>query len=106
MPEEFINPTEKGVRESLDKGVLAGFPLVDIKVTLYDGSYHEVDSSEIAFKIAGAMALQEASKRAKLVLLEPIMKLEIITPFILYFLQITSNSLNSCWFISRSLREA
>ena len=80
VPEEFINPTEKGVRESLDKGVLAGFPLVDIKVTLYDGSYHEVDSSEIAFKIAGAMALQEASKRAKLVLLEPIMKLEIITP--------------------------
>ncbi len=80
VPEEFINPTEKGVREALDKGVLAGFPLVDIKVTLYDGSYHEVDSSEIAFKIAGAMALQEASKRAKLVLLEPIMKLEVITP--------------------------
>jgi len=80
VPEEFINPTEKGVREALDKGVLAGFPLVDIKVTLYDGSYHEVDSSEIAFKIAGAMALQEASRRAKLVLLEPIMKLEIITP--------------------------
>ncbi len=80
VPEEFINPTEKGVREALDKGVLAGFPLVDIKVTLYDGSYHEVDSSEIAFKIAGAMALQEASKRAKLVLLEPIMKLDIITP--------------------------
>ncbi|MDP3697550.1 MAG: elongation factor G [Candidatus Taylorbacteria bacterium] len=80
IPEEFINPTEKGVREALDKGVLAGFPLVDIKVTLYDGSYHEVDSSEIAFKIAGAMALQEASKRAKLTLLEPIMKLEVITP--------------------------
>lgn len=80
IPEEFINPTEKGVREALDKGVLAGFPLVDIKVTLYDGSYHEVDSSEIAFKIAGAIALQEASKRAKLVLLEPIMKLEVIVP--------------------------
>ena len=80
IPEEFINPTEKGVKEALDKGVLAGFPLVDIQVTLYDGSYHEVDSSEIAFKIAGAMALQEASKRAKLILLEPIMKLEIITP--------------------------
>jgi len=80
IPEEFINPTEKGVREALDKGVLAGFPLVDIKVTLYDGSYHEVDSSEIAFKIAGAIALQEAAKRAKLSLLEPIMKLEIITP--------------------------
>jgi len=80
IPEEFINPTEKGIKEALDKGVLAGFPLVDIQVTLYDGSYHEVDSSEIAFKIAGAMALQEASKRAKLILLEPIMKLEIITP--------------------------
>ena len=80
VPEEFINPTEKGVKEALDKGVLAGFPLVDIQVTLYDGSYHEVDSSEIAFKIAGAMALQEAAKRAKLTLLEPIMKLEIITP--------------------------
>ncbi|OGN00355.1 MAG: translation elongation factor G [Candidatus Yanofskybacteria bacterium RIFCSPHIGHO2_02_FULL_41_29] len=80
IPEEFINPTEKGVREAMDKGVLAGFPLVDIKVTLYDGSYHEVDSSEIAFKIAGAIALQEVSKRAKLVLLEPIMKLEVITP--------------------------
>ena len=80
IPEEFINPTEKGIKEALDKGVLAGFPLVDIQVTLYDGSYHEVDSSEIAFKIAGTMALQEASKRAKLILLEPIMKLEIITP--------------------------
>lgn len=80
VPEEFINPTEKGVREALDKGVVAGFPLVDMKVTLYDGSYHEVDSSEIAFKIAGTMALQEASKRAKPVILEPIMKLEVITP--------------------------
>ena len=80
IPEEFINPTEKGVREALDKGVLAGFPLVDVMVTLFDGSYHEVDSSEIAFKIAGAMALQEVSRRAKLVLLEPIMKLEVITP--------------------------
>jgi len=80
IPEEFINPTEKGIKEALDKGVLAGFPLVDIQVTLYDGSYHEVDSSEIAFKIAGTIALQEASKRAKLILLEPIMKLEIITP--------------------------
>lgn len=80
IPEEFINPTEKGVREALDKGVLAGFPLVDLKVTLYDGSYHEVDSSEIAFKIAGTIALQEASKRAKLAILEPIMKLEVIVP--------------------------
>ena len=80
IPEEFISPVEKGVREALDKGVMAGFPIVDLKVTLYDGSYHEVDSSEIAFKIAGAMALQEVVKRAKLALLEPIMKLEIITP--------------------------
>ncbi|OGM99756.1 MAG: translation elongation factor G [Candidatus Yanofskybacteria bacterium RIFCSPHIGHO2_01_FULL_39_8b] len=80
VPEEYIKPTEKGVLEAMDKGVLAGFPLVDMKVTLYDGSYHEVDSSEIAFKIAGAIALQEAVKRAKLTLLEPIMKLEIIVP--------------------------
>lgn len=80
IPEEFINPSEKGVREALDKGVLAGFPLVDLKVTLYDGSYHDVDSSEIAFKIAAGMALQEGAKRAKPVILEPIMKVEIITP--------------------------
>ena len=80
IPEEFINPTEKGVREAMDKGVLAGFPLVDIKVTLYDGSYHEVDSSEIAFKIAGAMALHEAAKHAKPVILEPIMKVQSIVP--------------------------
>ncbi len=80
IPEEFISPSEKGVREAMDKGVVAGFPMVDMKVTLYDGSYHEVDSSEIAFKIAASMALQEAAKRAKPVLLEPIMKVEIIVP--------------------------
>ncbi|KKS13851.1 MAG: Elongation factor G [Candidatus Yanofskybacteria bacterium GW2011_GWA1_41_6] len=80
IPEEFITPVEKGVKEALDKGVVAGFPVVDIQVTLYDGSYHEVDSSEIAFKIAGAMAFQEAVKRAKPILLEPIMKVEIIVP--------------------------
>ena len=80
IPEEFITPVEKGVKEALDKGVLAGFPIVDLQVTLYDGSYHDVDSSEIAFKIAGAMALQEAIKRAKPILLEPIMKVEIIVP--------------------------
>jgi len=80
IPEEFVKPTEKGIQEAMDKGVVAGFPLVDMKVTLYDGSYHEVDSSEIAFKIAGQMALQEASKRAKPVLLEPIMKVEVIVP--------------------------
>ncbi|MEX2090646.1 MAG: elongation factor G [Candidatus Paceibacterota bacterium] len=80
VPQEFITPTEKGVKEALEKGVVAGFPMVDVKVTLYDGSYHDVDSSEIAFKIAGAMAFQEAAKRAKPILLEPIMKVEIITP--------------------------
>ena len=80
VPEEFITPTERGIREAMDKGVVAGFPLVDLQVSLYDGSYHEVDSSEIAFKIAGAMALQEAVKRAKPVLLEPIMKVEIVMP--------------------------
>ena len=80
IPQEFIPAVEKGVREALEKGVLAGFPIVDIKVTLYDGSYHEVDSSEIAFKIAAAIALQEGAKRAKPVLLEPIMKLEVIVP--------------------------
>ncbi len=80
VPQEYIAPTEKGVKEAIEKGVLAGFPLVDVKVSLYDGSYHEVDSSEMAFKIAGAMAFQEAAKRAKLVLLEPIMKVEVITP--------------------------
>jgi len=80
IPEEFINPSEKGVREALDKGVVAGFPMVDVKATLYDGSYHDVDSSEIAFKIAASIAMQEASRRAKPILLEPIMKVEIIMP--------------------------
>ena len=80
IPQEFIPAVEKGVREALDRGVVAGFPLVDLKVTLYDGSYHDVDSSEIAFKVAASMALQEASKRAKPVILEPIMKVEVIVP--------------------------
>jgi len=80
IPQEFIPAIEKGVKEATDKGVLAGYRLVDLSVTLYDGSYHDVDSSEIAFKIAGAMALQEATKRAKLVLLEPNMRLQVITP--------------------------
>jgi translation elongation factor EF-G len=71
---------KKGVKEALDKGVVAGYPMVDIEVTLYDGSYHDVDSSEVAFKIAGSKALQAASKRAKPVLLEPIMKLEVVIP--------------------------
>jgi len=80
VPKEFIKPTEKGVIEAMDKGVVAGYPLVDMEVTLFDGSYHEVDSSEFAFKIAGSMALQHAAKAAKPVILEPIMKTEVITP--------------------------
>ncbi|MEK7503193.1 MAG: elongation factor G, partial [Patescibacteria group bacterium] len=80
IPQEFIPAVEKGIRESLDKGVLAGFPLVDIQAKLYDGSYHEVDSSEAAFKIAGSMALKEAIKRASPVILEPVMKVEVVTP--------------------------
>jgi len=80
IPSEFIPAVGKGVKGAMDKGVLAGYPLVDLKVTLYDGSYHEVDSSEIAFKIAGSAALQNAAKQAKPVLLEPIMKLEVVTP--------------------------
>ncbi|KKQ76266.1 MAG: Elongation factor G [Parcubacteria group bacterium GW2011_GWC1_38_6] len=80
IPREFIPAVEKGIKEAMGKGVLAGYPLVDMEVTLYDGSYHDVDSSEVAFKIAGSMALQEATRKAKLVILEPIMKLEVITP--------------------------
>ena len=80
IPQEFIPAVQKGVKEAIDKGVVAGYPLVDMVVTLYDGSYHEVDSSEIAFKIAGSMALQSASKKAKAILLEPIMKLEVVVP--------------------------
>ncbi|KKW31079.1 MAG: Elongation factor G [Parcubacteria group bacterium GW2011_GWC2_52_8c] len=80
IPQEFIPAVEKGVKEATEKGVLAGYPLVDVRVTLYDGSFHEVDSSEAAFKIAGSMALQEAAKRAKLVILEPIMRVEVTTP--------------------------
>ncbi len=80
IPSEFIPAIEKGVKEAMEKGVLAGYPLVDMNVAVYDGSYHEVDSSEIAFKIAGSMALQAAVKQADLTLLEPIMKLEVTTP--------------------------
>ena len=80
IPQEFIPACEKGVKEAMDKGVLAGYPLVDMSCALYDGSFHEVDSSEIAFKIAGSMALQSACKRAKPILLEPIMRLEVIVP--------------------------
>jgi elongation factor G len=80
IPSEFIPAVEKGVVEKLEKGILAGFPVTDIKVTVYDGSYHEVDSSEIAFKIAGSLAVEEAAKRANLILLEPIMNVEVSTP--------------------------
>jgi len=80
IPNEFIPAVEKGVREAMDQGVVAGFRLVDMKVTLFDGSYHDVDSSEVAFKIAGSMALKEAVRRAEPQLLEPIMKVEVIVP--------------------------
>jgi elongation factor G len=80
IPGEFIPSVEKGVIEAMEKGVLLGYPLVDLQVTLYDGSYHDVDSSDIAFKIAGSMALQDGVKKAGLVLLEPIMKMEVTVP--------------------------
>jgi elongation factor G len=80
IPREFIPAIEKGVKEALENGVLAGYSLVDIAVAVYDGSFHEVDSSELAFKIAGSMALQSAVKQADNILLEPIMKVEVTTP--------------------------
>lgn len=80
VPKEFIGPTEAGIKEACEAGVLAGYPMLDIKVTLFDGSYHEVDSSEMAFKIAGSMAFKNAVMKANPVLLEPMMKVEITTP--------------------------
>ena len=80
IPKEFINPIEKGIKEAMDKGVVAHYPMVDVEVTLYDGSYHEVDSSEFAFKIAGSMAFQAAAKRSKPVIIEPVMKMEVVVP--------------------------
>ena len=80
IPREYIPAVEKGVREAMEKGVVAGYPLVDIRVTLYDGSFHEVDSSELAFKIAGSIALQDGAKKAGAYILEPIMKLEVVVP--------------------------
>jgi elongation factor G len=80
IPQEYITPIERGAKEAMDSGVVAGYPMVDIKATVYDGSYHEVDSSEAAFKIAGSMAFKEACRRAKPMLLEPIMKVQTITP--------------------------
>ena len=80
VPKEYIKPIEEGVREAAESGVLAGYPVIDFKATLVDGSYHEVDSSEMAFKIAGSMAFKEGCKQAKSVILEPIMKVEITVP--------------------------
>ncbi|KKW36641.1 MAG: Elongation factor G [Candidatus Giovannonibacteria bacterium GW2011_GWA2_53_7] len=80
VPREYISPIAKGVEEASERGVLAGYPILDVKVTLFDGSYHDVDSSEAAFKIAGSMAFQDAAKKAGLVLLEPVVKVESVTP--------------------------
>ncbi|MBY0293977.1 elongation factor G [Patescibacteria group bacterium] len=80
VPQEFIGPVEKGIREAMERGIVAGYKMVDISAELYDGSYHDVDSSEIAFKIAASMGFQDAAKAAKAVLLEPIMKVEVVVP--------------------------
>ena len=80
VPREYIAAVDKGVREQIENGVVAGFPVVDVKVTLYDGSYHDVDSSEMAFKIAASIAFKDGSQKAKPVLLEPIMNIEVVTP--------------------------
>jgi elongation factor G len=80
VPAEYIKPVQQGIEEAMNNGVLAGYPVVDIKAELYDGSYHDVDSSEMAFKIAGSMALQEGVKKANPVLLEPVMKVVVVTP--------------------------
>ena len=93
IPAEFITPVKKGLKEAMDRGVLAGFPVVDIAVELYDGSAHDVDSSEIAFKLAAINAMQDAMKAAKPVLLEPVMKLEVVTPE--KFLGDVTGSINS-----------
>ncbi len=80
VPKEFIKPIDQGIREALEGGILAGYPMVDVKATLYDGSYHDVDSNEMAFKIAGSMAFKEAARKASPVLLEPVMQVEVVTP--------------------------
>jgi len=80
IPKEYIKPIDEGIKEALTRGVLAGYPIDDVKVELYDGSYHDVDSSEMAFKIAGSMAFQDAAKKAKPVLLEPVMRVEVVVP--------------------------
>ena len=80
IPREFIGAVDKCIQEQIENGVVAGYPVVDIRVTLYDGSYHDVDSSEIAFKIAGSIAFKDGSLNAKPILLEPIMNIEVVTP--------------------------
>jgi len=80
IPKEFIKPVDEGIKEALTRGVLAGYPIDDVRIELYDGSYHDVDSSEMAFKIAGSMAFQDAAKKARPVLLEPIMRVEVVVP--------------------------
>jgi elongation factor G len=80
IPKEFIKPIDEGIKEALTRGILAGYPVDDVKIELYDGSYHDVDSSEMAFKIAGSMAFQDAAKKAKPVLLEPVMRVEVVVP--------------------------
>jgi elongation factor G len=80
IPKEFIKPIDQGIKEALEGGILAGYPMVDVKATLYDGSYHDVDSNEMAFKIAGSMAFKEAARKASPVLLEPVMSVEVVTP--------------------------
>jgi elongation factor G len=80
VPREYINAVNKGIQEQLANGVLAGYPLLGVKVTLYDGSYHDVDSSEVAFKVAGSMATRDGVLKARPVLLEPVFKVEVVTP--------------------------
>ena len=80
IPREYIKPIDQGIREAMEGGVIAGYPMVDVKVILYDGSYHDVDSNEMAFKIAGSMAFKEAARKANPVLLEPVMKVEVVVP--------------------------
>jgi elongation factor G len=80
IPKEFIKPIDEGIKEALTRGILAGYPIDDVRIELYDGSYHNVDSSEMAFKIAGSMAFQDAAKKAMPVMLEPIMRVEVVVP--------------------------
>jgi len=80
VPNQFVRPVEQGIKEAMVSGVIAGYPIIDIKATLTGGSFHDVDSTELAFKIAGSMALQDAARRGKAILMEPVMELEVVTP--------------------------